>query len=339
MIPDDTILQIVNEKLSGDLRLQQKELIKESPRSLIYQYNFVNQNSETCSIILKYYQEQTQEAIVFAYFFTHSLFTDIIVHCGVVGDHTLILMLDISKSHQNISDWQPPVSAERRKNLIYQIANFHSKNWHNYPDLVRYVGFPWHLQSESNYRQHLDYLRQDFDEFRNNLPFPMTPKQLRKYDEALEDLHGNTRFLFEHLHENSIFTFIHGDLNACNVYYPREQGDEIILLDYEAFRVGLFGDDLVMLLIHDLYHGASITRQMLYEYYQCIQDDIKNYLTPVLYERSIRHSITEGLFFPMKLYAHSGVKDQELVMKSLDAYEQLVCSSCAGYIAYPSDSE
>lgn len=31
----------------------------------------------------------------------------------------------------------------------------------------------------------------------------------------------------------------------------------------------------------------------------------------------------EGIFFPLKLFVHQGVKDEELLHKSLDAYQVL----------------
>lgn len=324
MITDRDIEQIVRVKVGSDFQFQQKELVKESHRSSIYRYDFMNHDSATRSIIFKYYREQTNEAIIYTYFHTHQMLTDIIVHCGVDNGHTFILLHDISKTHRNLSAWQPPVAEKQLEKLVRHIAHFHSSNWQNYADIVQCVGLPWHLQSEGNYRQHLDYLRRDFNEFRDNLPFPLTTEHLDCYDEALEGLLKNEAFLFEHLHKNSIFTFSHGDLNVCNVFYPVAQNDTIVLLDYEALRVGLFSDDLVMLLIHDLYHGAPITKRLFDQYYQCVQADIKRHLTSALFERSMCHSITDGLFFPMKLFAQYGVKDQELVMKSLDAYERLV---------------
>ncbi|MHB1356341.1 MAG: hypothetical protein ACYCZF_10240 [Anaerolineae bacterium] len=325
MIPDSNIGQIVREKVGYDLQLQSKDLVRESPRSLVYRYAFSNQDLVTRSIILKYFQEQTTEAIVYTYFHTRSMFTELIVHCGVHNDHTYILMHDISKTHHSLSDWQAPIAEEQREKLVQHIAHFHARNWQDYTNLVQCVGVPWHLQSESNYQQYLNYLRRDFNEFRKNPPFPMTATHLDYYDEALIYLRHSVAFLFECLHENCIFTFIHGDLNVCNVYAPDAQNDTYVILDYEALRVGLFSDDLVMLWIHELYHGAPVTKQIFDHYYRCLPDDIKKYLSPELYVRSMQHSIIDGMFFPFKLFTHYGLIDQARTMNWIDAYERLVC--------------
>ena len=128
----------------------------------------------------------------------------------------------------------------------------------------------------------------------------MTHAQLGYYDTALEYLHQHTGFVFDHLQAQNIFTWIHGDLTVCNLYYPMNPRDSIVLLDYEAFRVGLFTDDFVMLWIHDLYHGASLTHQIFQQAYQTLSPEIHQVLTPALFDQCLRHSLSEGLFFPMK---------------------------------------
>lgn len=330
MIHEHDIEKIVKEKLGHDVQFQRKERIKESPRSVIDRYDFSNNSSVPFSIICKSYQEQTQEAVVYAYFHAHQLFNDMLLYAGSDHEHAFILLHDLSQTHQNVSSWNPPVATEQLERIIHQIARFHTLNWRNYADLVQLLGLPWHLQSKRQYRQYLDYLHRDVLEFKRHLPFPMTPEHFAYYDHALEYLHGHASFLFEHLHANSLFTFIHGDLNVCNLYYPLDQTGNIVMLDYEALRVGLFTDDFVMLFIHDLYHGAAVTQQVSNIFYHQFPDDIRNHLTPELFAYSLRSSLSEGLFFPMKLFTHSGVRDRELVMKSLDAYKHLVHSQNAG---------
>lgn len=330
MIHEHDIEKLVKERLGHDVQFQRKERIKESPRSVIDRYHFSNDSSIPYSIICKSYPEQTQEAVVYAYFHAHHLFNDVVLYAGSEQNQAFILLHDLSQTHQNISSWNPPVAQAQLERIIHQIAWFHSRNWRNYANLVQLLGLPWHLQSMRQYRQYLDHLRRDALEFKRHAPFPMTHEQFAYYDHALDYLHDNASFLFEHLHENSLFTFIHGDLNVCNLYYPLDQQGDIVMLDYEALRVGLFTDDFVMLFIHDLYHGAAVTQQLYNIFYHQLPDDIRTYLTPELFAYSFRTSLRDGLFFPMKLFTHFGVNDRELVMKSLEAYEHLIHSQNVG---------
>ena len=324
MLNDERLERIVQEKAGGCLQFRQKVCIQESHRSSVYRCIFSDGNAEDCTFILKVYTESTHEALLYAYLHTRRYLDGVLLDCGEENDRPYILMHDLAKTHQSLCDWQPPISQEQQGRLLMQIAHFHTANRADYADLRRQIGLPWHLQSVKQYREHLGYLRRDFDRFQEHPPFLLSPDQLQCYEEALNFLEKDTPFLFEHLHQNDIFTFIHGDLNVGNVYYPLAPEGAVVFLDYEAIRVGLFGEDLVMLLVHDLYHGAEETRRMFGRYYQCLPDGIRQRLTPALFEHCTRHVLSEGLFFPMKLFAHYGVNDEALVRKSLDAFEQLV---------------
>jgi hypothetical protein len=326
MIRELDIEHLVKETISDTLQLQKRDVIKDSPRSTIARYSFSSNGEVPHTIIVKEYHESTHEMLVYAYFQAHHLLEDVLLHCEAHGDHGYLVLRDISGTHHHLGAWEPPLPDTTRIHLIQHLAQWYSTNWQHYTALVHRIGLPWHLQSLQNYTTYLGYLQRDTREFRNNLPFSMTHAQLGYYDTALEYLHQHTGFVFDHLHAQNIFTWIHGDLNVCNVYYPVNQRDSIVLLDYEAFRVGLFTDDFVMLWIHDLYHGASHTRQIFQQAYQTLSPEIHQVLTPSLFDQCMRHSLSEGLFFPMKLFAQYGVKEKDLVMKSIDAYEHLVLS-------------
>ena len=326
MIHEQDIENIVREHIGDNVQFLKREVIKDSTRSTIYRYCFSASGMTSYAVIVKDYHEPTREALVYGCFQEHHLFENILLHCDAHDDHCHLVLCDISDTHQHLGTWKPPLPRATRTRIVGHLAQWYSTNWQHYAELVQRVGLPWHLQSVQQYATYLEYLERDAREFRNNLPFPMTKAQLGYYDEALDYLHRHTEFLFDHLYEHSVFTWIHGDLNVCNLYYPLDQHDPIVILDYEAFRVGLFSDDLVMLWIHDLYHGASMTNQIFCQMYQHLHPDIRRHLTPALYSQSIVHSLSDGLFFPMKLFAHHGVKDKDLVMKSLDAYAHLVLS-------------
>lgn len=43
--------------------------------------------------------------------------------------------------------------------------------------------------------------------------------------------------------------------------------------------------------------------------------------TTALFIEDIKLSIMEGIFFPIKLFVHNVIKDEELVLKSINAYK------------------
>lgn len=326
MIRESDIEHLVKDTISEELQLHRRDVVKESPRSTIIRYSFSFNGEGAFSIIVKEYHESTNEMLVYTYFQAHHLLEDILLHCETHGNRGYLVLRDVSDTHDHLGAWEPPLPDATRINLIQHLAQWYSTNWQHYTALVHCIGLPWHFLSLHNYMTYLGYLQRDAHEFRNNLPFSMTHAQLGYYDTALEYLHQNTEFIFDHLHAQNIFTWIHGDLNACNVYYPMNERDSVVLLDYEAFRVGFFTDDFVMLWIHDLYHGPSLTHQIFHQAYQALSPKIHQILTPALFDQCLRHSLSEGLFFPMKLFAQNGIKDKDLIMKSIDAYEHLVHS-------------
>jgi hypothetical protein len=96
------------------------------------------------------------------------------------------------------------------------------------------------------------------------------------------------------------------------------------IIDPEAVKVGLCTEDLVMLFIHDLFHGSEETTRIFDLYFHSINNKIKSAYTYTQFVEDVRLSIMEGIFFPIKLFVHEGIKDEEHIWKSINAYKDLV---------------
>lgn len=78
--------------------------------------------------------------------------------------------------------------------------------------------------------------------------------------------------------------------------------------------------------VHDLFHGGEETQRIFDTYYRELCRRIGGGYSYFQFTEDIRIAVMEGLFFPLKLYVHEGVRDEELVYKSLTAYKQLLSS-------------
>lgn len=81
-----------------------------------------------------------------------------------------------------------------------------------------------------------------------------------------------------------------------------------------------------MLFVHDLFHGGEETQCIFDTYYRELCRRIGSGYSYSQFTEDIRIAVMEGLFFPLKLYVYEGVRDEELVYKSLNAYKQLLSS-------------
>ncbi|MNM91125.1 Phosphotransferase enzyme family protein [compost metagenome] len=236
-----------------------------------------------------------------------------------VGHEGILLMEDLTPTHRNIADWEPPIDTNKIKTIIDVISQFHAVSWGRGE-----LSVPKHLQSVEEYLIHIGYLERDYIHFRKTQTYNLGDDQFEIYEESLQRLRENAQKHIERINNNQHTSFIHGDLNVCNMLYPLIGDARPYIIDLEAVRVGLCTEDLVMLFIHDLFHGGEETVHIFQIYYRSICTKISCEYTYDQFMEDIRISIMEGIFFPLKLFVHNGVKDEELVLKSINAYKTFI---------------
>ncbi|MCL6604834.1 MAG: ecdysteroid 22-kinase family protein [Paenibacillus sp.] len=231
----------------------------------------------------------------------------------------ILLMEDLTSTHNSLADWEVPIDPGKLTTLIDLISQFHAASWGKGE-----LSTPKHLENSEEYVKHLSYLERDYLHFKNHQTFNFGEEQFKIYEKCLTYLRVNTHQHVERITSNQNTAFIHGDLNVCNIMYPLMSNSRPYIIDLEAVRVGLCTEDLVMLFIHDLYHGGEDTLRIFEMYYDSICSKISSEYTYDQFKEDTRLSIMEGIFFPLKLYTHYGVEDEELVWKSLNAYISLI---------------
>ncbi|WP_162551301.1 phosphotransferase [Paenibacillus tepidiphilus] len=231
----------------------------------------------------------------------------------------ILLLEDLTPTHGNIADWNAPLEAEPVHRLLELIAGFHAEGWGE-----RGLPLPQHLESLEKYLEHLGYVERDYAHFRQYYPFRLGAEEYSLYENSLRRLQENAGGYIERIHARRHTTILHGDLNACNVLYPAVPGAIPVLIDLEAVRIGLCTEDLVMLFVHDFYHGGAGTLEILRQYYGLLNAQVGSSYGWELFMQDMQWSLMEGLFFPAKLLAHEGVQDEELVWKSIQALRGLL---------------
>lgn len=231
----------------------------------------------------------------------------------------VLLMEDLTPTHCNITNWEVPIESNKVMTIIEVISQFHAVSWGK-----EELSVPRHLESLEEYLMHIGYLERDYLHFRKYQTFNLREDQFEIYEKSLFDLRNNAQKHIERIKNNQNTTFIHGDLNVCNILYPLFGNSRPYIIDLEAVRVGLCTEDLVMLFIHDLFHGGDETLRIFELYYRAICSKISGEYTYDQFVEDIRISLMEGIFFPLKLFVHNGVKDEELVLKSINAYMTLI---------------
>lgn len=235
------------------------------------------------------------------------------------GHEGILLMEDLTPTHCNMADWEAPIDPNKLISIIEVISQFHAVSWGRVE-----LSAPKHLESTEEYLTHIGYLERDYIHFRKYQTYNLEDDLFEIYEKSLQSLLENAQKHIERITNNQHTTFIHGDLNVCNMLYPLTNNAKPYIIDLEAVKVGLCTEDLVMLFIHDLYHGGEETLPILHMYYRSICSKISCEYTYDQFIEDIRISIMEGIFFPLKLFVHNGVKDKELVLKSLNAYKTLI---------------
>ncbi|MGZ9583730.1 phosphotransferase [Paenibacillus marinisediminis] len=236
-----------------------------------------------------------------------------------VGQEGILLMEDLAPTHRNMTDWEAPIDSDRLANIIEAITQFHAVSWE-----TSELSVPRHLESVEEYVKHISFLERDYHEFRKHQTYNLGEDQFSIYEESLVRLRKHAQKHIDRISRTQNTTYIHGDLNVGNLLYPLFSNARPYIIDLEAVKLGLCTEDLVMLFVHDLFHGSEETLRIFDLYYHSLRNKITGEYTYHQFMEDIEISIMEGVFFPLKLFVHHGVRDEELVWKSLNAYKYLV---------------
>ncbi|MFP4978039.1 phosphotransferase [Paenibacillus sp. CN-4] len=175
----------------------------------------------------------------------------------------IVLLEDLTPGYRDLSDWKVPVDSCRVEELVEAIAAFHAATWE-----AADLPMPEHLASVQAYMTHLSYLERDYLLFKADQAFGMEEAALEVYEQSLAGLRRMADKRVERVNRYQNTVFIHGDLNVCNLLYPLHDKTGPRILDLEAVKVGLCTEDLVMLFVHDLFHGGEETQCIFDTYYR-----------------------------------------------------------------------
>lgn len=242
-------------------------------------------------------------------------------HFDEAQQRGILLLEDLSQAYQNISDWIPPIHMEQLLPVLDSVSAFHRLGW----SMCNEKLMPGHLKDEQSYLTHLGYLERDYLYFKQENPFHFQDDDFKIYEESLDRLHQKVSLHIERMMSYTNTTIIHGDLNVGNLMYPRSGIENVKIIDLEAIRIGLCTEDLVMLFIHDLFHGQEITLEILKTYYGYLTRDDKGIVYSYdEFMEDFKFSLSEGIFFPLKLFTLHGIRDVEFLHRSLSAYKAFI---------------
>jgi hypothetical protein len=166
---------------------------------------------------IKIFKNKSCEPLVYSSLQSEEMYSHIVCKNGRIQDKQFLVLNDIAAEYNDLRNWTAPVHTIRMKKILSAVANFHSILNLKKDNLLKIIGSPWHLESEENYRKHLGFLERDYKKFLSDMPVEIDSKMQIYFTQSLEFLHENTGKLLDLKHRN-VLSFIHGDLNAGNIY-------------------------------------------------------------------------------------------------------------------------
>ncbi|MDD4496393.1 MAG: helix-turn-helix domain-containing protein [Eubacteriales bacterium] len=269
-------------------------------------------------------------------------------------DKKLILLEDISDSYTKGYNYDETNETDDEKRTNYKsilraTADFHSTFWEN-EDAFKQIGLMCHFETKENMLAWISnamerpYKKYRKDEEAGKIPKDggecgknnITKKQLDYYDEALQYLKKEyVNLIDSRFNAGKNITIIHGDLHPGQILMPKSADRQIKFTGLQAVRMGLPTEDLAMLIaLHissdnmndDIFaKDKKDVLPLLDYYYQCLSEKIKDY-SYEMFMKDYRLSITENLFFPIRLI-NRGIYDFRMRDKALLAFKTFVLES------------
>jgi hypothetical protein len=234
-----------------------------------------------------------------------------------------VLLEDLTLSHSDLCSWPTPIPFQAGLDLVEALARLHTAFWDKPMQDFPSATLPDFLRDEPSYLAHIDYLKRDFEIYVAGMGDCLEIGQCQIYPEMLALLPGLWNSFWKSRLSGRPLPLIHGDLNPRNFLYPNHSGGKVVLIDWEAHRLGLPGEDLAMLLGMHLCPEFDDALPFIRHYHhQLVQAGIKDYSFDDLiadYEISLIY----GLFYPLKLYAQFGIQDESLIQNSILALNSI----------------
>lgn len=326
-IPSATTIDQLLRKNGWDLKskvqIENLRIASDSPRKQRYFFHLRSCGTARIAnhLILKVQPDAGREVKFYANVRHYSL---PIASCYAVQDGApgMILLEDLSASHEDLSAWPIPVPLEAARQVLEAVAQFHAFFWQIEQDIDFRDAWPDYLINQQSYGRHLERLAHDLQVFALGMSHILQPSQVRLFYSVLAYLPRLwDEFWKERLEKRWALPLIHGDLNPRNVFYPKDMTGKVTLIDWEAHRRGTPACDLAMLLgLHLCPHQADAA-PLLKLYHQALteagvadysfDDLMQDYQAELLYQ----------LFFPLKLYSQFGIQDQTMIENAILAVE------------------
>lgn len=198
-------------------------------------------------------------------------------------------------------------------NMVDMTADLHAAFWDNY-EAFGEVGLPWRLDNPKNFSQHCKAMEKGIR------PYCKAHKMDESiFRQALSFFRSKVLQLMEtRFHAGKNITVVHGDLHPGNILLPNEEGTAVFV-DLEAVRMGVGTEDLAMLFALHIAPGVEQALPILKQYHCRLCERVQDYTFETLLE-DYRVALAEALFFPQKLFFHSGIDDLTMMENAITAW-------------------
>ena len=209
-----------------------------------------------------------------------------------------LLLEDLSETHTILTEWPLPPSVEACEQIVDTWASFHAFWWRG-PRLGQEVGTfldePALAKIGAEYQEH--YRR--FAEALGDRLSPAARDVYARVSEARGRLYTPAR-----LYAN--YTLAHGDAHVWNLFYPREPGGRIRLIDWDGWRIGRGAADLAYMMALHWYpeRRARLEARLLERYHAALcGHGVREYSLDRLWE-DYRLSVIGHLATPVWQHAY-----------------------------------
>jgi aminoglycoside phosphotransferase (APT) family kinase protein len=176
-----------------------------------------------------------------------------------------LLLEDLTDSHAAATIWPLPPTREQCERIVGALARFHAAWWDD-PGLGVAIG-KW-LDADGM-QAYMQRFAERYKTFADHLGDRLSHERRDLYERFLD---AAPRLLARY-HAHRDLCVIHGDAHVWNCLLPRDGGDDIRLLDWGAWRLGVASNDLAhMMALHwyperrlrmeplllDRYHAALV---------------------------------------------------------------------------------
>lgn len=206
-------------------------------------------------------------------------------------------------------------------NFMEAAAQFHLAFWED-GQAFQKAGLPFHA---SHYRKHLQGLEMEFAVYKKQWKSRQDASGIKSFEKALELLAGrDIRAVNERFQTGKNMTLLHGDLHPGNMFASAADRS-VRMIDFEAMRMGVCTDDLVMLAAYHIAPNKREAMPLLRHYYAHLAEIACSYGFDEFIS-DYRISILENMFFSIRLI-NQGIPAFNIRDASLEAFRSFIPES------------